>query len=300
MTGTAEPPESVRAAASVLGATAVAWESPDFGLSVAERHVVQLDNGMSVFVKGATDADTAVWLRNEHRALSVAGAHFGPEVLAWLDAPERPVLVTADLSGGYWPASTGETIWRPGDIEAVLATLDELRTIDASPALRPIPNWPPPVWDRLVAGGALVEAGLCSAPWLERNGPAIAGADERAVLAEETLVHGDIRSDNLCLLPGGDVRLVDWSHAGIGSRFHDLVLLLPTLRLEGGPSPAEVLSEPVELIARLAGGTVSRAVGPEQMPDWLKDVFRRLAVIELQWLVDVLDLEPIEKRPADL
>jgi hypothetical protein len=288
-----DPPKSVRVAAAALGARTTRWQVPDFGLSSAERYVASLDTGTSVFVKGATDGDTARWLRNEYRALCAVGDRFGPRVIAWIDDSDRPVLATEDLSDAYWPASTGTTHWRVGDIDTVLATLDGLRDLEPPSSLSPV-EWPRPAWANLIASQALSKAGICSTSWLERNGPAIVDADERAEPGGDSLVHGDVRSDNLCLLQHGGVRLVDWSYAGIGSPAHDRILLLPTLRLEGGPPPATILAEPVELIARLCGSTVRRAVSDRPMPEWLRDVFRRLAFIDLAWLADILNLEPLD------
>ena len=91
-------PESVRRASAALGLSLVNWTSPPFGLSAAERHVVLFGNGMRVFVKGATDPETAVWLANEFHLLEEVGGRFGPEVMAWLNDDQPPVLVTADLS----------------------------------------------------------------------------------------------------------------------------------------------------------------------------------------------------------
>ncbi|MFJ8476850.1 aminoglycoside phosphotransferase family protein [Kitasatospora sp. NPDC094011] len=248
-------------------------------------------DGSSVFVKMATDERTADWLRNEHRALRLVGGRIGPEVLRWEDG-DRPLLIATDLSDAYWPAATGETRWRPGDIDRLLAALDGLRSIEPSGDMGSVADWPDAAWGRLVGSSVLVRAGLCSSMWLDRAGPVIAAVDERAQPGGECLVHGDVRSDNLCVLRDGQVRLVDWSASGIGHAAHDLALLLPTVRLEGGPRPATVLSEPVELIARLCGATVGRAVSRRPMPDWLRRVFLRLAAIDLQWLADVLALEP--------
>jgi hypothetical protein len=287
-------PVSVRLAAQALDRRPIAWHSPPFGLSAAQRHVLCFDDGSSAFVKGATDRQTAGWLRTEHRLLGLVGGQLGPSVLAWVDDGERPVLVTTDLSDAYWPAASGVTVWRPGDIDAVFAALERLRGFAglAGADLAPTSSWPTPAWRGLLAHDGLVRAGLCSAGWLERNGPRIAAADDRATAKTDCLVHGDVRSDNLCLLADGSVRFVDWSHAGAGGRFHDLVSVLPTLRLEGGPVPATVLREPVEPIVRLCGATVRRAVGDEPMPDWLREVFARLAAIDLAWVATVLGLEP--------
>ncbi len=290
-------PGSVKRASAALGLAPVSWTSPPFGLSAAERHLVLFDNGARAFVKGATDRETTTWLTNEFHLLEQVGGRFGPEVIAWLSDDQQPVLVTTDLSPAYWPAAGGTTTqWRAGDIDAVLATLGRLRAMPAGTSLPPV-SWPRPCWSGLVERRVPARLGLCSRQWLDRHGPEIIALDERAPPDGRSVVHGDVRSDNLCLLADGQVRLVDWSASGAGHPMHDLITLLPTLHLEGGPAPASVLRDPVAMIVRLAGPVVARAASRREMPDWLRDVLRRLAVIQFAWITQIMELSIEPPRP---
>lgn len=56
-----------------------------------------------------------------------------------------------------------------------------------------------------------------------------------------TLLHGDIRADNL-LLTDDTVMVVDWPHACRGAAFIDLLLFAPSVAMQGGPEPAELLA----------------------------------------------------------
>jgi hypothetical protein len=58
--------------------------------------------------------------------------------------------------------------------------------------------------------------------------------------AGETLLHLDIRSDNLLFGPEGVV-VVDWPHAALGPPILDVVAWAPSVCLEGGPEPEELL-----------------------------------------------------------
>lgn len=291
-------PGSVERAAEALRSAAVNWEEPPFGLSAAERHLVVFENGSRAFVKGATDAQTADWLRTEHQLLGQVGGRFGPEVVAWIDDAHRPVMVTSDLSPAYWPAASGTTIWRPRDIDAVLGTLQDLA---AAPVSRELPSvaWPQPCWSRLVERRVPARLGLCSTDWIDRHGPLLVDLDERAAPTGSAIVHGDVRSDNLCLLPDGHVRLVDWSHGGIGDPRHDLVTLVPSLQLEGGPAPSARLRDPIEMIVRFAGPTIARAASRRAIPDWLRDVLGRLASIQLTWIAEILELPLDPSHPTE-
>ena len=56
-----------------------------------------------------------------------------------------------------------------------------------------------------------------------------------------TLLHADIRADNLLLTQHGVV-VVDWPHACLGAAFVDMVLLAPSVAMQGGPQPTELLA----------------------------------------------------------
>jgi Ser/Thr protein kinase RdoA (MazF antagonist) len=55
------------------------------------------------------------------------------------------------------------------------------------------------------------------------------------------LLHADLRADNL-LVTGGGVVVVDWPHACCGAAFVDVVLLAPSVAMQGGPQPADLLA----------------------------------------------------------
>jgi phosphotransferase family enzyme len=60
-------------------------------------------------------------------------------------------------------------------------------------------------------------------------------------VAGSTLLHGDVRSDNLLVAASGVV-FVDWPHACVGAPVFDLVAWAPSVALEGGPAPEELLA----------------------------------------------------------
>jgi aminoglycoside phosphotransferase (APT) family kinase protein len=55
------------------------------------------------------------------------------------------------------------------------------------------------------------------------------------------LLHADIRADNI-LLTRQRVMVVDWPWACRGAAFTDLVLFAPSVALQGGPEPAELIA----------------------------------------------------------
>lgn len=275
----------------VVGQATREWVTPETGLSAAVRSSVRLADGSRVFVKAATDAATAKWLRTEYLALRRLPARFVPRVVAWLDEPGgHPVLVVEDLSHAHWPASHAGVDWREGDIERVLAAVADLSGVRAPGEFVPSPRgavrWPALTGpDR----DAFLGLGLCSAAWLSHAAPLLVAAEAGLDDGGDRVVHGDLRSDNICI-DGERVIFVDWSDASRGHAEHDLAQLLPTLHLEGGPLPYDVMPTGGGWAAAGCALLVRRAIHEPGIPAWLARVFVRLAAIDLSWAASCLDL----------
>ncbi|WP_157728118.1 phosphotransferase [Actinopolymorpha singaporensis] len=269
------------------------WIKPDTGLSAAERYLVTLKDGSGVFVKAATDDETERWLRTEYLALRHAPERFTPQVVAWLDEHgKHPVLVVEDLGRAHWPAGHEGVDWRDGDIDRVLAAVAALSAVRAPDAFEPTPRRPA-YWPTLLGKGsdraAFLDLGLCSVGWLTRAAAVLTDAEASLDDSGDSLVHGDLRSDNICVADDR-VIFVDWSHASRGSAEHDLALLLPTLHLEGGPAPYDVLPKAGGWAAAGAALLARRVLDEPGTPDWLVSVFVRLIAIDLAWAASCLGL----------
>lgn len=273
-----------------LGCRSTAWSKPDTGLSAAHRYSVMLEDGRSAFVKAATDADTEGWLRTERRALELVGGHLGPRILASLeDDGVYPVLITEDLRHAHWPASHQGVNWRPGDIELVLAAVRELSAIEAPSDLGPTRAESARTWTEPGAREAVL--GLCSAAWLDGSLHVLDAAARALDRSGISLVHGDIRSDNICIL-NRRAMFVDWSNAARGSGELDLAELLPTLHLEGGPEPFSVMPGGGSWAAASVVERAFFAIERTDAPGWLQRVIRRLAGLDLEWAAASLGLPP--------
>jgi hypothetical protein len=78
--------------------------------------------------------------------------------------------------------------------------------------------------------------------WSTRNLAALAEIEAAApaAAAGDTLLHFDTRADNL-LLTADRVYVVDWPHARLGQAWVDLVFFAPSVAMQGGPAPSELL-----------------------------------------------------------
>jgi Ser/Thr protein kinase RdoA (MazF antagonist) len=133
---------------------------------------------------------------------------------------------------------------------------------DAS-AGRPAVRVAEPVRSERLAGdpGPFLALGMCSAAWLGRALPFLDDAARSADLCGDSLLHMDVRSDNLCVL-GDRAILIDWNWACRGNAAFDLAAWLPSLHAEGGPAPETLMPEAGAFAALLAGYFCARAPRP--------------------------------------
>jgi hypothetical protein len=227
-------PEAVVGAERILGSTATAWTRvTSGGWSVNEHWIVELADGRRAFLKHSAPTEPCpAWLRDERAAYAAFEGSFVPQVLGWEDGA-RPLLVLEDLSpGAHWPPP-----WRPGDVDAVLAALREVAAAQVFAELprladESIGGWPAVAWDP----EPFLRLELVSRAWLDVALPRLVDAWEATPIDGDSLLHCDVRSDNLCLRAGRAI-IFDWSHARIGNPDFDVAFWLPSLALEGGPQP---------------------------------------------------------------
>ncbi len=275
-------PASFRRAAHDRGAsdTAARWIVAD-GLHPEP-------GGRSAFVKiGATEL-TAEWTRTEHRHYERIRGPFLPRILGFDDDGHRPALALEDLSDAEWPP--------PWTSERVSLVLDALAEIRAATPPDGLPRHQPDDgadWRRVEADPApFLALRLCSAAWLRAALPSLIDASANAPLAGESLVHLDIRSDNLCFRDGRAI-VIDWNHARLANPDLDVAFWLPSLQSEGGPAPETVLPDAPELAAWVAGFFCSRA-GGEPLPEapHVRPLQHAQSRTALPWAARALGLAP--------
>ncbi|MGH9047769.1 MAG: phosphotransferase [Acidimicrobiales bacterium] len=223
------------------GARIIGVKERSGGFSPGCCSVLALESGRSVFVKAVSVAQNPVSPRIHRR-----------EARAAADLPrsaQLPVLLDS-YDDGDWVALVFEEIvgpmpknpWSDTELEAVLEGLASLHE-----ALTPCPiadleatsirmgaalsGW------RSLAQSDPLPSGVD--PWVRRHIERLAEmeADSRVAVDDgATMVHCDVRADNVLLAPGGPV-FVDWPHAGRGAAVFDVVAWAPSVALEKGPDP---------------------------------------------------------------
>ena len=131
--GSDHPPATdIARIADLTGARPIRFQRAPRGYTPAQRWIVTLEGGSSVFAKIGVDALTARSLRAERSVYATLQGDFMPEVRGWDDG-DRPMLLLEDLSACFWPPP-----WNATRVDQVLAALARLRAIDVGGALSPL------------------------------------------------------------------------------------------------------------------------------------------------------------------
>jgi hypothetical protein len=205
---------------------------------------LRLADGRSAFVKavGANlNADSVRLYRNELQAMVKLPAYLpAPKLLSGYDDGEWVALIFAEVSGWH-----PRIPWRPQELARVLGTLADLG-VKATPS--PWHDAPPftqthaGLWQGWRSLAADPPADLD--PWLRRHLDQLVlrETNEEVVLQGDTLLHSDVRSDNLFLTDTGQVTLVDWAYTCRGPIWADVALFALTVNVEGGADAQELLA----------------------------------------------------------
>jgi len=302
-------PRAVRTRiAALAGAQVTAEISANTGFSPGFAAVLELSDGRGVFVKAVSPDQNPVSPELARAEIRVA-ASLPPQVpaprLLWSDDDGEWVLLGFEVAHGRPP----ETPWRPADLDLALDALAVLA--DAAP----MPGHQLPSTDvSLAADFTGWRTMLAAAPGVRMEAAERAGElglwalenleqlvrweqDSLRVSAGTSLVHGDLRADNMLIdHEHAKVALIDWPHASIGAPWLDLAFMLPSVSMQGGGDPQRLFwSHPVSdglpvdhLRAALTGMSgflayASMQPSPQGIPN-LRRFQRAQAEAALRWL----------------
>ncbi len=237
-------PDRLRAAVEQrLGAAVIVAESRPGGFTPGLASALQLRDGRTVFAKAISAALTpggpSIYRAEAAVAAALPEGTPAPRLLWSQDDGEWVVLVFEHVVGR--PPSMS----RPDELERVLDAIDRLATyLTPSPIAAPrlTVDWQ----DRLCGWRTMSVDGPPAG--LDGYGAEVAAAVDRLADLEArwgaaadgtSLVHGDLRADNM-LLTDDEVVIVDWPNAAIGASWFDLVAMLPSVAM-AGVSPDEIM-----------------------------------------------------------
>ncbi|SDF49616.1 Phosphotransferase enzyme family protein [Blastococcus aurantiacus] len=239
-------PAGLRAAIdAVLGSPVVAVSARTGGFSPGPAAVVTSADGRRAFVKAVgtpLNPDTPRLLRAE--ALVMAGLPASLPVpplrahVEWADGPDEWVALAFEAFDG----DSAPLPWTPQAAAAVVDGLTELARA-ATPC--PVPDLP--TLGERVDGPLSAWAELAAEPpsdlhpWEAESLEWLGAVPDRLAaggwLGGDTLVHGDLRADNLLFGADASVAFVDWAWAVRGADWVDTVLFALDAATQGGVDP---------------------------------------------------------------
>lgn len=203
------------------------------GFSAATRGVVTLADGQAVFVKIGRHAKDTAWI-NKERAVYAWLAHVGYQFAPQLLAESEGALAIEDLSALDWSPQ-----WSEAKLTAALQAMEALATLTPQAQANrlferdePEPNY----WRLLLADQAKLQS--LSERFPDTINPAVVAgyADQLDAYqpATSTLIHNDVRSDNLAYDPVRHiVKMIDWNWTTLGNQADDMVAFLVSVQRSG-------------------------------------------------------------------
>jgi aminoglycoside phosphotransferase (APT) family kinase protein len=269
-----EAPAVLRAwVEETLGSPVVAAVTQPGGFSPGVAARLVCADGTRAFCKAVSDAANPV-SPQMHRAearntAALPAAAPAPRLFASYDDGTWVALLLEDVDGH----SPGQP-WQLAELSRVVAAVDELAAL-LTPCPVPVADIADDWQDEYTNWRLLVEEPLPGLDeWSLRHLQALADLEGRWEQAAtgDTLLHMDLRADNL-LLTEDRVWVVDWPWAARGHPLLDLVAFAPSVTMQGGPEPGDLLqlsrtgraAEPdrlLPLVATVAGYFVRRALLP--------------------------------------
>lgn len=237
------------------GSPVVEAESQGAGFTPGFASVLTCADGSRHFVKAASAKAQRMFAeayREEARKLAALPDEAPAPRLLWVHDADDWVVLGIEHVASRQPGRP----WTASDLEACVAMAEQMAT-----ALTPPP-------DDLEVAEFATEFAEWPSYWdrLRSTPPDLAGfaehADEAAALAArfaevtagETLVHTDVRDDNLLIVDDGRVLLCDWNWPVVGAAWLDTVLLMIGPRGDG-----------LDVEAALAASSVTRDVPAESI-----------------------------------
>lgn len=214
------------------------------GYTSAKRGIVDLADGSRAFVKLGTDDNTNAWAQKEiavYRFLAKHGYQYGPQLMACSADETAFALELLPSPDWDWQGN-----WSVPRLKATLAAMDSLAALTphATDTVFGATNMITETadgWRQLVAAPAIIDtlrAKLRDAGHMRLaetlDIPASARQSAQFMLANDTLVHNDVRADNAAWnADRKTVRLIDWNWAQVGDKRIDVNSMLVNVRQAG-------------------------------------------------------------------
>ncbi|MEU4326488.1 phosphotransferase family protein [Nonomuraea dietziae] len=283
-------PEALRLQiAGFLGGRVVEAVTQTGGFSPAAAVRLRTEHGRRAFVKACGSSPNPDSIRAYRREAAIAASLPAdvpaPRLLTSFDTGDWVALVFEDIEGRP-PAMP----WRDEELRRVLDAVGKL-SARLTPSPVEAPTFAERHKDAFTGWRRLLEEDTTGLdPWALHHLDALAELESGWVEAAEgeTLVHADLRADNL-LLTEDQVYVVDWPWACVGAPWIDIMAMLPSVRMQGGPPPQDLFDSPDPAVTAVLAGLTGFFVWNGRQPDppglpTVRAFQRAQGVVALEWL----------------
>lgn len=280
------------------GSPVVSARSQDAGYTPGFASVLECADGSLHFVKAASATAQpafAASYREEARILAALPDGVPAAGLRWLVDDDWVVLGIEHVTG-----RSPRRPWSADDLDASLAALHRVvevltpapGTLALTGASDEFGSWPG-LWEQAAARPAGL--GLVDPARIDEAQALATAALE--VVGGDTVVHADVRDDNVLLRPDGTAVLCDWNWPVVGAPWLDTVMLLVGPRGDGvdveavlreDPVTRDVPADHVDAALALLAGYFAKSAGdpvPGNSP-WLRAHQSWSRDVVWQWLAE--------------
>jgi aminoglycoside phosphotransferase (APT) family kinase protein len=241
-------PDAIRARLEAdLGAPVVEAVTQPGGFSPGVAARLRLADGSRAFVKavGPTpNPDSPGIHRAEARIAALLPSDAPvPRLLSSYEEDGWVVLAFTDIDGRM-PALPSQQ----AELDLVLDAMTDL-AVTLTPSTVDVQTFADRLADQFTGWRTLAANDTLAAeldPWPRRHLTALAELEAGWAphSVGTTLLHGDLRADNILLTddPAPPVVFVDWPWACVGAPWLDLLCMLPSVAMHGGPDPETVFT----------------------------------------------------------
>jgi hypothetical protein len=246
----------------ILGAPVVEATGQQGGFSPGTADRILTASGRRAFVKAVgpqlNEHSPAIHRKEAAIAAALPDSVPTPSLIGTFDDGDWVALVLTDVEGRH-----PHIPWQSAELSLVLDALLKLSRTSVPPELEHLPRLQHELtqafqgWSRIKAA----PPEDCD-PWILENLDILEQLAESGLkdLAGESLVHTDIRADNLLITADNGAVLVDWPWACIGSPWVDALTLLINARVFAPSFDADSLLQSHEAFAPASAASVNRVL----------------------------------------
>ncbi|WP_433301697.1 aminoglycoside phosphotransferase family protein [Actinoplanes sp. CA-030573] len=270
--GWRDMPEAVRCRTEEIigGGRVTTAESQAGGFSAGSADRVVTESGRRAFVKAvspAINARSAELARQEMRiTAALPAAAPVPRMLGGFDDGDWVVLVLEDVDGAQ-----PRTPWVESEIDAAVTALGELAATLTPAPISGMPTAAEQMADDFAAWDAIAADPPADLdPWAKGHLSELSTAAARSlesVAHGDTLLHCDVRSDNMLVRPGGGIVVVDWPWACTGPAWIDRMWLACDIVVSGGDPARAIDGIDPGLVTDFAAGMAGSFERVGRLPD---------------------------------